>query len=1525
MTNKKNLLQLLHKYSPSEMYAEWLRAAQNVHVRADKETRALEIEADFPTLMDKTDLYVLEQKICEAYQIHMAHFRVHYPAELFDADYLPQVFLEAERRGGICRGFFNHYHAQIFDNRIEIRISFYDSGVSLVRYAKTPGLLSDIIFEEFGLRYEVTLLQDESFEEDYASFERMTLQQLQEMAPIPPSIPSAEPNDMQTSEPVLPKSNSLSNRETICEAQGDVYQVGFLMADASDPTPIFGNSFALTEQELRPIRRMNAPVRGVTTIGLVTEAEGRESRRGDKIMITIGLTDFDSSILCKLTLPTEEGNAFLSRINQTATKKKRGTVKISEYDCVLAVRGNLRTDRYDDELYLSVDDIMQLQRIQRMDTADEKRVELHCHTNMSQMDALIAPDVLVHTAASWGHKAVAVTDHGNVQGFPEMMLAAAKEDIKVIYGMEAYFVDDTARAIFGTYQNQPLNGNFVVFDIETTGLSFLHDRITEIGAVRIANGKVTDKFQTFVNPHMHIPEQITNLTGIRDDMVANAPDISEVLQDFKAFAKNDILIAHNASFDVSFMRQAAEENNVAFPYAYLDTVAMSRYVNPELKRHKLDILAEYFDLGDFNHHRASDDAEMLALIFVKMADKLHREGVETIEDMNTAMREQADPLRLRTYHQILLVKNLEGLKNLYQLVSMSYLQYYRRFPRIPRTVLEQHREGLLIGSACESGELFRALLDNKTWDELKEIASFYDYLEIQPVCNNRFLIDENRVSDEEELRELNRKIVRLGEELNLPVVATCDAHFMEQHDEIARKILLKGMKFQGADRDTGIYFRTTNEMLQEFSYLGEEKAYEVVVINPNRIADMIEKIRPIPEGQYTPKMDGAEEELQQRCYDTARAWYGQTLPSVVSDRLERELSSIIKNGFAVLYMIAQKLVAYSNSLGYMVGSRGSVGSSFVATMSGISEVNPLPPHYRCPKCQYSEFFTDGSVGSGFDLPEKNCPHCGTPLIRDGHDIPFETFLGFYGDKSPDIDLNFSGDVQGKVHKYTEELFGAENVFRAGTIGTLASKTAYGFVMKYAEDRGVVPNRAETNRLVNACVGVKRTTGQHPGGIIVVPREYSIYDFTPVQHPADAADSDIITTHFQFSYLHDTILKLDELGHDMPTKLKMLERLTGIRIKDVPMSDPLVYDLFLSTKSLGITPNDIGGCQVGTYGLPEFGTRFVQQMLVDAKPKNFSDLLQISGLSHGTDVWLGNAQELIRDGTCTISEVIGTRDSIMLYLIHHGVEKQMAFKIMESVRKGKGLSTEMEEAMRAENVPDWYISSCKKIKYMFPKAHAAAYVMQAIQFAWFKVHYPVQFYAAYFTAAPDGFDGQIVCAGHKSVNQMINQLNQKNKDKTATQKDNATLDALLLVSESMARGIQYLKPDLRYSDSKAFLVEDGKIRLPFIALNGLGETAAQHIVQAREEREITSKEDLRLRAKLTKSVMELLENNAVLDDLSETNQLSLFDTPIPHSPSKKESTEENLASFTRPITLSEDESENNQNLEDSSSGDQLSLF
>ena len=1459
---QKSLGELLNKYIPSDGHESILASGLVTKTRIDKEKRLLEVYAEFPRIVDKAKLYEIEDQVAQIYQL--AYFKIfpHYPSELFTEAYISQLLQETERVGVVARGFFSSYDYTLTDRELTIRIPFSAQGVDLLKDAMTPSVMENILFSEFSIRRKVSIQEDpyrseepsDSLREKMERIDRQILAAEKEYDSMSMRAQNAS-NEKTEDEVKLPRLASVYDTEAVAQRLENGYiQIGSSRFDISSPDYIVGSAFEILPV---PISTIKTPRSKVIFLGEVFSFTKEANRTGDKFNITFGIFDGNASIYVKqFSVLPEDASEFADKI-------KTGMA--------VAVHGYVKPERNDDELYMTYTDIAVISKQARTDNAPKKRVELHLHTNMSAMDALIAPDVAVKTAKKWGHPAVAITDHGNVQGFPEAMIASEKADMKVIYGMEAYFVNDTASAVYGNYGGN-FSDEFIVFDIETTGLSALNCKITEIGAVKIKNGEILERYNTFVNPECPIPEEITKLTSITDEMVADARTIDEVLPEFLAFVGDRLMIAHNADFDTSFIRVAAKTLEIPFSNPYLDTVGLSRFLNPELKSHKLNLLAEHYKLGDFHHHRACDDAEMLAMIFFGMAKQLEKLDIKNFADLQNEMSANADPLQLKPYHQIILVKNQAGLKNLYRLISKSYLDYYRRNPRIPKTELEKHREGLIIGSACEAGELFCAILEDKPEHELEEIVNFYDYLEIQPICNNRFLVDEGRVADDEGLRNLNRRIVALGEKYNKPVVATCDAHFLNDEDEIYRKILLAGMKFKDADRDIHLYYRTTEEMLEEFSYLGEEKAYEVVVENTNMINDMIESVRPIPKGSYTPNMEGAEEELQEKCWTRAKAMYGDPVPEIVSKRLEKELTSIIKNGFAVLYMIAQRLVWYSESQGYLVGSRGSVGSSFVATMAGISEVNPLPPHYYCPQCQYSQFFTDGSVGSGFDLPDATCPKCGAKMNADGHDIPFETFLGFYGDKSPDIDLNFSGDVQGRVHKYTEELFGAENVFRAGTLGTLADKTAFGFVAKYFETKGVSLGRSEMDRIIQNCVGVKRTTGQHPGGIIVVPREYEVYDFTPVQHPADDPHSDIVTTHFAFSYLHDTILKLDELGHDIPTKYKWLEKFSDTSVLDVPMNDKDVYELFLSTKPLGVTPEEID-TQLGTFGLPEFGTRFIQQVLLDAKPKNFADLLQISGLTHGTDVWLGNAEALIKQGTCDISKVIGCRDNIMNDLIRYGVENALSFKIMESVRKGKGLTPEWEAKMIAHNVPDWYIWSCKKIKYMFPKAHAAAYVMSAIRLGWYKVHIPIAFYCAMFTVAPGGFDAEIVMKGRSGVVATIKDIEKRGKE--ASPKEQASVSSLQLINECMARKIRFLPVDIEKSDAYAFLPENGGIRMPFSALPGLGENAALNIIQARNEEKFFSVDDLRIRAKLTKSVIEILRKNKVLDHLSETDQLSFF--------------------------------------------------
>ncbi len=1465
----KTFLQIFAKYFPDEKDAELLLRAEDIKLRADKENRIIQVEASFPNLIDKDTLYRIENEIAKAYELNWVKILPKYDSSLFGEKYIPQILKETENVGIVARGFFDNYRFNLENDLLTVEIPFSQDGVSLMYDARTPEIIQGIIMSEFGIRVSARIIHtndslflasNNPLDKAYEEFDRQMLEDSKRYAERS-SFSQQSPSS--TEEDMLPRVHTIYQNDNTPEISDGVCKIASTKFDISSPEYAIGDAFEIIPVSIASIDK---PQKNLIIVGTVFGFNKELNRAGDKFNISFSLTDENSSIdvRCFSQAP-EKADEISAIIKDGATVALRGYAK-----------REIRRDKTEGpDLVFTFNSVAKIKKLKRQDNAPVKRVELHLHTNMSNMDALIPPDVAVKQAKEWGHPAVALTDHGNVQAYQEAMLVSEKIGQKIIYGIEAYFVNNTAGAVYGAY-NEDFDKEAVVFDLETTGLSVQNCRITEIGAVKIRDGKVIEVFNTFVNPEMPIPEEVIKLTSITDEMVKDAPLCNAALKSFFDFigGEDKLLIAHNAEFDTGFIRAAAQRYGYEFKNPYLDTVALSRYLNPSLSKHKLNILAEHYALGEFNHHRACDDADMLAQIYFKMVDQMKERDIANFGVLKRDITTNSNPAKLKPYHQIILVKNSTGLKNLYKLVSYSYLKYYhRKAPRIPKTELEAHREGLIIGSACEAGELFTAMLENRPESEIEEIVNFYDYLEIQPISNNRFLIAEEKAKDDEDLRELNRKIVALGEKYNKPVVATCDAHFLNKEDEIYRKILLAGQKFKDFDRDIELYYRTTEEMLEEFSYLGEDKAYEVVVTNTNLINDMIESdIRPFPKGTFTPKMEGAEEDLQRICYERAESMYGKPLPDIVAKRLDKELSSIIKNGFAVLYMIAQKLVWYSESQGYLVGSRGSVGSSFVASMAGISEVNPLPAHYWCSECQYSDFSNPDGVGSGFDLPDKLCPVCGKKLHADGHNIPFETFLGFYGEKSPDIDLNFSGEVQGRVHKYTEELFGAENVFRAGTIGALADKTAFGFVQKYLEEKGVSLPRAEVNRLVSHCVGVKRSTGQHPGGIVVVPKEYEIYDFCPVQHPADDPTSNIVTTHFTFEYLHDTLLKLDELGHDIPTKYKYLEKYSGMNVMDVAMNDQSVYELFLSTKPLGISPEDID-CNIGTYGLPEFGTRFVIKMLEESKPRSFADLLQISGLSHGTDVWTGNAQELIAEGICNISQVIGCRDNIMNDLIRYGVDSSHSFKIMEAVRKGKGLTPEWEEEMRAAGVPDWYIGSCKKIKYMFPKAHAAAYVMSAIRLGWYKVHKPIAFYCAMFTVAPGGFDAEIVIKGKRHVCEVIKDIEKRGKE--ASQKEQQSIPSLQLVNEAYARGIKFLPVSIIKSDASAFVPEDGKIRMPFSALGGLGENAAANIVAARNEEPFFSVEDLQIRAKLSKSVIDVLRSCGALEGLDETDQLTFF--------------------------------------------------
>lgn len=1422
----------------------------------NKQARLITLTVKFNGLVERNTLFDTEKLITKALAYHTV-IKPHFPTELFSADYFPQLYAAVRRDIPSINGTLNNADVRFENNTLTINL--LNGGKTLLDSKGFDKALIKLISEEFNLyisvNYTGTFEVEENSEEYKAAIqdaqEKINRENLQKAAEF-------YQEEVETAE----KREEKHAENTTVEIEVREGKFATPQIIQSSIRPLYGRSI---RGKMIPISSISGDSGRIVVWGDVFDIEKKVTKSGDKNIFTIDITDYTGSTTAKVFNSIKE-SAVIDNI------KKGDTI---------VVQGDVEYDKYAGELVVNARSIGTAQKVKVVDNAEKKRVELHMHTNMSQMDAVTSAGDLVNRAYQWGHKAVAITDHGVAQAFPDAMKAADKinkdeEKIKIIYGVEAYFMDDIVESVKGD-ADTGFDGTFICFDIETTGLSAARDKITEIGAVKVENGVITDTFSTFANPEMPIPQKITQLTGITDDMVKDAPSQSEAVSAFLEFAGDNVLVAHNAPFDTSFIAKACEDMGREYNYTSIDTVAISRAILTDIKNCKLDTVAKFLRLGDFNHHRATDDAEMLARIFINLCQRLTDDyGITKTNDINTKIA-GGDFKKLPTYHQIILVKNKIGLKNLYRLISYSHLNYFYKKPRIPKSELVKYREGLIIGSACCAGQLYMAILEGKPWGELKQIASFYDYLEIQPAGNNSFMIRDGRFNSVDELHEIDRTIIKLAKELGKPVCATCDVHFMDPTDSEFRKILMAGQGFKDAEQQAPLYFRTTAEMLKEFEWLGKDKAYEYVVENPNKIADMCEYVRPIPKGTFPPNIEGAQEQLIDITWKRAKEKYGDPLPEIVKARLDKELNSITTYGFSVLYMTAQKLVADSEAHGYLVGSRGSVGSSFVATMSGISEVNPLCPHYVCPNCKHSEFITDGSYGSGFDMPPKNCPECGTLMDQDGHEIPFETFLGFKGDKVPDIDLNFSGEYQSKSHRYTEELFGKNNVFKAGTISTVAEKTALGFVKKFAQERGLVMHKAEEKRLAIGCTGVKRTTGQHPGGMVVVPRTNDVYDFCPVQHPANDVNSDNITTHFDFHSIHDTITKLDELGHDVPTIYHYLELYTGIPVMKVSMSDPEVMSLFTSPKALGVTEEDIDS-KTGTFSLPECGTAFVRGMLIEAQPKTFTDLLQIAGLSHGTDVWLGNAQELIHNGTCTISEVIGTRDSIMTYLMHKGLEPGMAFKIMEIVRKGnatKLLTEEHFKAMREHNVPEWYIDSCMKIKYMFPKAHAAAYMIATLRLGWYKVHKPVEYYAAYFTVRSENLDGAIAMQGHQAVRDKMNNIKQKQSVHEATAKDEAEFQTLQIVNEMMARKIEFLPVDIYKSEAKMFKVEDGKIRLPFSSLPGVGGAAADSLAETGKHTEYLSIEDMQIKTKVTKAVIETLKDVGVLKDLPESSQMSLF--------------------------------------------------
>lgn len=1354
------------------------------------------------------------------------------------ADFWDTIRSHVAAQSKVCSGVISDADWDYQDGKMQIFVKH--NMAYYLSQKKLDDAVAKLVQEETGLAMSVQFKNVQSSEEDRA---RMEQEQRTKTEELLQQIASA----------------------TQAAEQAKVSAEVGAVSEAVSRGILFGKEFTGT-----PVKIVDTKIPGESVIveGNIFNIEPREIK-GEKYIVSFDITDKSDSTTVKF---------FVKRSvfdNELKDKIKK--------DAYLRVQGEVQFDKYAKEINIMAKAIMTAQAPPpRMDTAEEKRVELHLHTQMSSMDGVTPVKTYIKRAIEWGHKAIAITDHGVVQAFPDAMNAADKSDLKVIYGVEAYLIDDLGNAVFSP-RGQNLDDTYVVFDIETTGLSKEKEMITEIGAVKVADGKIIDRFSTFVNPQRPISAEITKLTGITDDMVKDAPTIENVLPEFLKFCEDTVLVAHNASFDTGFIRIAAERAGLGeLHHTIVDTLELARALLPELNKHKLDIVCEHLGVTLNGHHRAVNDAEATAEVFIKFLDMLAEKKIFTLDEINVLASRTVNYKKLRAYHAIILVKNYTGLRNLYELVSMAHIDYFFRRPRIPKSKFMQMREGLILGSACEAGELYRALLDGEPKQRIEELVHFYDYLEIQPLGNNKFMIDSPRVENihsMEDIKNMNRKIVELGETYGKPVVATCDVHFIDPDDAAYRKIIMAAEGFPDADNQPPLYFRTTDEMLAEFDYLGEEKAREVVITNTNLIADQIEKIKPIPDETFPPKIEGADEQLRQICMDKAHSIYGDPLPPLVQERLETELNSIISNGYAVLYIIAQKLVWKSVADGYLVGSRGSVGSSFAANMAGITEVNSLPPHYVCPNCKYSDFDSDlvksyaMEEASGCDMPDMNCPKCGTLMHKDGHDIPFQTFLGFEGDKEPDIDLNFSGEYQQTAHAYTEELFGVGHVFKAGTIGTLADKTAYGFVKKYFDEREITAHNAEITRLMNGCTGVKRTTGQHPGGLMVVPSDHNIYEFCPIQRPANDVNSTVTTTHFDYHSISGRLLKLDLLGHDDPTVIRMLYDLTGVNPQTVPLGDPATMSLFESPEALGVTAEDIG-CETGTLGIPEFGTKFVRGMLLDTKPKTFADLLRISGLSHGTDVWLGNAQTLIENGTITLKETISTRDSIMIYLINKGVDKKKSFKIMEKVRKGKGLTDEDIADMKAANVPDWYIESCQKIKYMFPKAHAAAYVMMAFRIAYFKINYPEAYYATYFTVrACDDFDYSCMCKGMDVAKAAMREIHAKGMEATA--KDKAKMTVLELIVEFYARGFKFLPIDLYKSDSRKFIVTEEGLIPPFNSLQGLGTNAAQSIVDGRAAGEFHTIEELKERTSLGRSLIDLLKENGVLNGIPETNQLSLF--------------------------------------------------
>ena len=1411
----------------------------------------------------------IQIRIVESYQLSGQ-----YTPENLMREYYDSILYELKERSIVEHNMFASARCT-FDNDTTMLLEFEDSIIAEMKSEGIVELLQEIFLNRCHIPVEIKL--DFRTKKKSKMQEQNALRLQQEVNAIVEEH-VAKRQELKAEEDAKREEKKAAKEEKAAKKAVTYRPV----KKSDDPNLVYGRDF---EGDVIELSQVLGEMGEIVFRGKVLSAETREIRN-EKTIYSFAVTDFTDTIVVKMFLRNEQLPEVLGEIKKGAFLKIKGVTTIDRFDNELTIASVFGVKKIPDFT------------IKRKDTYPEKRVELHCHTKMSDMDGVSDVGDLCKCAHDWGHKAIAITDHGVVQAFPEAnhyIERLDKEDpFKIIYGVEAYLVDDLTEIVVNA-KEQTLDETYVVFDIETTGFSEVEDRIIEIGAVKVEQGRIVDRFSSFVNPEIPIPFKITNLTGITDEMVLEALTIETVLPEFLAFCKDCVLVAHNAGFDVGFVKQKCTDLGIAVSFTYLDTVALARILLPALSKHQLNIVAKALGISLENHHRAVDDAEATAEIFLKFIEMLKERELSTLQEVNAFGATNPDAIKkMPTYHAIILAKNDIGRVNLYSLISKSHLDYYARRPRIPKTEFLRHREGLIIGSACEAGELYKAVLENRSEEAIARLVNFYDYLEIQPLGNNAFMIESEKhpqIQSMEDLKDINRKIVKLGEEFHKPVVATCDVHFQNPEDEVYRRIIMAGKGFADADDQAPLYLRTTEEMLEEFAYLGSKKAYEVVIENTNRIADQIEKISPVRPDKCPPVIEDSDKQLRDICYNKAHSMYGENLPEIVVERLERELNSIISNGFAVMYIIAQKLVWKSVEDGYLVGSRGSVGSSFVATMAGITEVNPLSPHYYCKKCHYSDFESPEvrkfAGGCGWDMPDKNCPVCGEPLVKDGFDIPFETFLGFKGNKEPDIDLNFSGDYQSNAHKYTEVIFGDGQTFRAGTIGTLADKTAYGYVKNYYEERGKGKRKCEIERLLEGCTGIRRSTGQHPGGIIVLPIGQDINSFTPVQHPANDTTTDIITTHFDYHSIDHNLLKLDILGHDDPTMIKMLEelveQLTGkpFVATEIKLDDQGVMKLFADTSSLGVQPEDIGGCPVGCLGIPEFGTEFVIQMVVDTKPKNLSDLIRISGLSHGTDVWLNNAQTLIQEGKATISTAICTRDDIMTYLINNGLENERSFKIMEAVRKGavaKGKCGNWEEwkaDMLEHGIPDWYVWSCEQIKYMFPKAHAAAYVMMAYRIAYCKVYYPLAYYAAYFSIRANAFSYELMCQGREKLEYYIKDY--KKRSNTLSNKEQDTLKDMKLVQEMYARGYEFLPIDIYRSQATKFQIVDGKLLPPFSSIDGMGEKAADSMEMAADPMNpYLSRDDFRQRTKASKTIVDLMGDLGLLGDMPESNQLSLFD-------------------------------------------------